>query len=157
MVPRKVKIQNELLTEAVNNVAKENTPENQKEMIKYLVGSGMLLPVKIMPAAKKDANGYYRFSPKHKIAYATLTRTAFENSPEASYYIAFTDSNEMKAWAGGKPVDSFVAHFDDYAVMLLKPEAKMKGFIINPAGANLVISTAAVREIIKERDAQAEE
>ena len=68
MVPRKVKIKNELLTEAVNNVAKENTPENQKEMIKYLAGSGMLLPVKIMPAAKKDANGYYRFSPGRSCA-----------------------------------------------------------------------------------------
>lgn len=156
MIPRKLKVKNELLTEAVNNVAKENTPETQKEMLKYLVGSGMLLPVKIMPAAKRDANGYYRFSPKHKVAYATVKSAQYENDPDASYYIAFTDSEEMKAWAGGKPVDSFIAHLDDYAVMLLKPEAQMKGFVINPAGANVVITTAAVRDIIRERDAQAQ-
>lgn len=154
MRPRKLIVKNELLTEAVNKMAKENTAATQKEMIDLLMRSGLLIPVKIMPPAKRDANGFYMLTSKHKIAYATVKSATYANDPDASYYIAFTDTDEIKAWAGGKPTDSFVARFEDYAVMLMQPGAKCKGLVLNPASANVLITTEAVREIIKERDVQ---
>lgn len=157
MRTRKVRVENELLTGAVNRFAQENTPEVKEEMIKYLLGSGMLLPVKIVPSAKRDTQGNYLMTPKHKVAYATVKNVKYEKDPEACYYLAFTDSHEMRKWSGGKSVDSFIAYFDDYAIMLLKPGATCKGIVVNPAGANLVITTQAIRQIIKDRDAQAEE
>lgn len=154
MEPRKEMIINEELKTAIKMMAEDNNSKSQNDMIDILMKSKLLIPVKISPAAKRDDQGNYMLSPKHKITFATVKNYQDTKNPDWSYFIGFTDTEEFKAWAAGKKIDAFLADFNDYAVMLLKPDAKCKGFVLNPAGGNVCFPTDVVKQIIKKRDAK---
>lgn len=152
MEPRKETLINEELKTAIRMMAEDNNSKTQKDLLDILMKSKLLIPVKISPAAKKDPQGVYMLSPKHKITFATVKNYQDTKHPDKSYFIGFTDTEELKAWAGGKHIDTFLADFNDYAVMLLKPDAVCKGFVLNPAGGNVCFTTDVVKQIIKRRD-----
>lgn len=154
MEPRKEIIINEELKTAIKMMAGDNNSKNQNDMIDILMKSKLLIPVKISPAAKRDDQGNYILSPKHKITFATVKNYQDMKNPDWNYLIGFTDSEEFKAWANGRHMDAFLADFNDYAVMLLKPDAKCKGFVLNPAGGNVCFPTDVVKKIIKSREAK---
>lgn len=152
MEPRKETIINEELKTAIKMMAEDNNSKSQGDMLDILLRSKLLIPVKISPAAKRDDRGNYILSPKNKITFATVKNYQDTRNPDFSYFIGFSDSEEFKNWAGSKHYDTFLADFNDFAVMLLKPEAVCKGFVINPAGGNVCFTTDVVKQIIKRRD-----
>ena len=154
MEPRKEIIINEELKSAIKMMAEDNNSKSQNDMLDILMKSKLLIPVKISPAAKRDDHGTYILSPKHKITFATVKNYQDMKNPDWNYFIGFTDTEEFKAWAGNKDIDAFLGDFNDFAVMLLKPDAACKGFVLNPAGGNVCFTTDVVKQIIKRRDAK---
>lgn len=152
MQPRKETIINEEFKSAIKALAEDNNSETQSRIFRVLMHSKLLIPVKISPAAQRDDQGNYILSPRHKLTFATVKNYHDAKHPDWSYFIGFTDTQEFKAWAGGKHIDAFLADFNDYAVMLLKPDAVCKGFVLNPAGGNVCFPTEVVKQIIKRRD-----
>lgn len=152
MEPKKEMIINEQLKTAIRMMAEDNNSKTQNDMLDILMKSKLLIPVKISPAAKRDEQGRYMITPKHKITFATVKNYHDDVNPDNMYLIGFTDTEEYKAWANGKNHDTFMADFNDYAVMLLKPDAVCNGFVLNPAGGNVCFTTDTIRQIIKRRD-----
>ena len=149
MESRKEVIINEELKTAIKMLAEENNAKNQSDLIHILRKSKLLIPVKLSPTAKRDDQGNYILTKKHKVTFATVKNYQDSIHPDWKYFIAFSDNEEMKKWTENKPYDAFVADFNDYAVMLLKPEAVCKGFVINPCGGNVCFETDVIKKIIK--------
>ena len=116
MEPRKELIINEELRTAIQMLAEDNNGKNQADLIQILMKSKLLIPVKLQPAAKRDDQGNYLLTKKNKITFATVKNYQDNENPDWQYFIAFTDSNELKNWSNGKPRPSVYECIHNYSV-----------------------------------------
>ena len=62
------------------------------------------------------------------------------------FFPAFTDAEELRKFAGQKPVQSVVLRFDDY-VSLIQRNEKACGFVVNPLGLSLTLDRKTVESL----------
>lgn len=74
------------------------------------------------------------------------------NQDDESFFIAFTDWDELRKWSKDH-VQTLIMRYEDYKAMLLKDPDVAKGFVINPYNQNIII-TPQLMEYIERRKSE---
>lgn len=89
---------------------------------------------------------------------ATISFKMLTNSLGESFFIAFTDWEELAKWSMEKE-QTLISTYEDLKSMVLKDTKDAKGFVINPYGQNIIITPELMQyfsqrksEILIEKD-----
>ena len=130
--PNQKPITNPELVEALKALHQENTPQNQGKVLGLVVERAVFLtPAVVTPSARKQATIQFQLI------------TTKDGRP---FFPAFTDAEELRKFAGQKPVQSVVLRFDDY-VSLIQRNEKACGFVVNPLGLSLTLDRKTVESL----------
>lgn len=150
-------INNDELLKAIEEMKKDNSPENQSCMLDLMVESEFLTPVCITPAPETNGATMINMSlaPDAKIKFHMI-----ENGKGKKYFLAFTSFDEMKKWRPKQDNQTIIQNFDDYAGMLQKAvgDGQIVGFVIDPFGSNIAFTkeqTIMIKEVKDGRKADA--
>ncbi len=148
-------INNDELLKAIEEMKKNNSPENQSHMLDLLVEAKFLTPVSITPAPETDGGVMANITlpPDAKIRFHMI-----ENSKGQRFFLAFTSFDEMRKWRPNQDNQTIVSNFDDYANMIKRSvgDGQVGGFVIDPFGANMLFSkeqTIMIKEVKDGRNA----
>ena len=134
-------ITNPELVEALKALHQENTPQNQGKVLGLVVERATFLtPAVITPAPQQPDQA----DPKRK--QATIQFQLITTKDGRPFFPAFTDAEELRKFAGQKPVQSVLLRFDDY-VSLLQRNEKACGFVVNPLGLSLTLDRKTVENL----------
>lgn len=91
---------------------------------------------------------------------STLNFKILINDQNESYFMAFTDMDELKKWSD-QTEQTLIVTYEDIKDMILKDSDEIKGFAINPYGQNFLITPEIMEffseiraEIIEKHDPQ---
>ena len=139
--PNQKPITNPELVEALKALHQENTPQNQGKVLGLVVERATFLtPAVITPAPQQPDQA----DPKRK--QATIQFQLITTKDGRPFFPAFTDAEELRKFAGQKPVQSVLLRFDDY-VSLLQRNEKACGFVVNPLGLSLTLDRKTVENL----------
>lgn len=142
-------INNDELLNAIEEMKKNNSPENQSHMLDLMVEAKFLTPVSITPAPD-TVNGmmaHITLPPDAKIRFHMI-----ENGKGQRFFLAFTSFDEMRKWRPNQDNQTIVSNFDDYANMVKRSvgDGQVGGFVIDPFGANMLFTkeqTIMIKEV----------
>ena len=135
-------ITNPMLVGAIELMKAENTLEHRNLFIGEMIKAKFLAPVVLDPEPIPDENGAVKLTAENKIQLPMLT------APDGNhYFMAFSDMQELQLWKKEEKQNVFALTFQDYVKMVLRPDNNSAGFVINPYGANLVISKQMLEAI----------
>lgn len=122
-------VANPKLVEIMNKFLNDRSTENEIALIESISQANFLTPIILdgeieNGVLKKDSN----------ISFKMITNTANE-----SFFIAFTDWEELGKWSKDKE-QTLITSYEDLKDMVLKDATAIKGFVINPYGQNIVIT-----------------
>ncbi|WP_184313765.1 enhanced serine sensitivity protein SseB [Anaerosolibacter carboniphilus] len=125
-------VTNPELVKSMNLFLKEKSAENEFNLIEKITQANYLVPVifqgKIEDGVlKKDS---------------IINFKVISNSSDESFYIAFTDWDELGKWSK-EPEQTLISTYDDLKHMVLKSEG-IKGFVINPFNQNFIITPEVI-------------
>jgi len=120
---------NQELVESMNTCLNEKTDENESVFIKKVTKAHFLAPIIFNGEIEKGL-----LTEDSTMSFKTIT-----NSLDETYFLAFTDWEELRKWSKEKE-QTLILHYDDLKAMVLKDNLNMKGFIINPYGQNFLIT-----------------
>jgi len=66
------------------------------------------------------------------------------NSLDESFFMAFTDWEELRKWSAEKE-QALISTYEDLKTLVEKDVQKVKGFVINPYGQNIVITPELIQ------------
>lgn len=137
------------LLKAIEEMKKNNSPENQSHMLDLLVEAKFFTPVSITPAPDTvdGMMAHITLPPDAKIRFHMI-----ENGKGQSFFLAFTSFDEMKKWRPNQDNQTIVSSFDDYANMVKRAvgDGQVGGFVIDPFGANMLFTkeqTIMIKEV----------
>lgn len=143
------------LLKAIEEMKKNNSPENQSHMLDLLVEAKFFTPVSITPAPDTvdGMMAHITLPPDAKIRFHMI-----ENGKGQRFFLAFTSFDEMKKWRPNQDNQTIVSSFDDYANMVKRAvgDGQVGGFVIDPFGANMLFSkeqTIMIKEVKDGRNA----
>ena len=117
------------LVNCMNICLNEKSTENEAVFIEKVTKAHFLAPI----IFKGDIeNGL--LTEDSTMSFKTLT-----NSLEETFFLIFTDWDELGKWSKKKE-QTLILHYDDLKAMVLKDNLNVKGFIINPYGQNFLIT-----------------
>lgn len=122
-------VTNPALVDSMNNFLRDKNSENELFLIDKINEAHFLVPVIV---DGKVNNGVLK--KKATISFKMITNTANE-----SFFIAFTDWQELGKWSQNKE-QTLILTYKDLKEMVLKDRDKLRGFVINPYGQNLIIT-----------------
>lgn len=134
-------IENPQLSQALERLHRENTPEHQQEVLDLIVNSAHFLSPVVLTHASDDNT---QEVPQFQMIAAQDGRTFFP---------AFTDWKQLRKLCGPKDQQTLVLSFDDYA-SLLAGESRAAGFVINPLDMPLTLERDFVAGLSKQKKAQ---
>ena len=139
--PNQKPITNPELVEALKALHQENTPQNQGKVLGLVVERAVFLtPAVVTPAPQQP--GQADSARKQ----ATIQFQLITTKDGRPFFPAFTDAEELRKFAGQKPVQSVLLRFDDY-VSLLQRNEKACGFVVNPLGLSLTLDRKTVENL----------
>ena len=139
--PNQKPITNPELVEALKALHQENTPQNQGKVLGLVVERAVFLtPAVVTPAPQQP--GQADSARKQ----ATIQFQLITTKDGRPFFPAFTDAEELRKFAGQKPVQSVLLRFDDY-VSLLQRNEKACGFVVNPLGLSLTLDRKTVESL----------
>ncbi len=139
--PNQKPITNPELVEALKALHQENTPQNQGKVLGLVVERAVFLtPAVVTPAPQQP--GQADSARKQ----ATIQFQLITTKDGRPFFPAFTDADELRKFAGQKPVQSVVLRFDDY-VSLIQRNEKACGFVVNPLGLSLTLDRKTVESL----------
>lgn len=139
--PNQKPITNPELAEALKALHQENTPQNQGKVLGLVVERAVFLtPAVVTPAPQQP--GQADSARKQ----ATIQFQLITTKDGRPFFPAFTDAEELRKFAGQKPVQSVVLRFDDY-VSLIQRNEKACGFVVNPLGLSLTLDRKTVESL----------
>ena len=139
--PNQKPITNPELVEALKALHQENTPQNQGKVLGLVVERAVFLtPAVGTPAPQQP--GQADSARKQ----ATIQFQLITTKDGRPFFPAFTDAEELRKFAGQKPVQSVVLRFDDY-VSLIQRNEKACGFVVNPLGLSLTLDRKTVESL----------
>lgn len=145
-------VSNPMLIGAMELMKAEKTAEHNTMLLNEILKAQFLSPAYINPEPKVDAEGKVGFVPGTQIHFPMLT------APDGKHFFAaFTDQMEAEKWKQPEGIHYVALNFDDYAGMVLRKgpgnqENPSGGFVINPFGANAVISREMVSALVQIRE-----
>lgn len=149
-------INNDELLKAIDEMKKNNSPENQSHMLDLMVEAQFLAPVSITPAPETSGGMMTNITlpPDAKIRFHMI-----ENGSGQRFFLAFTSFEEMRKWRPNQDNQTIVANFDDYANLLKNAvgDGKIAGFVIDPFGTNVIFSKEQSIMIKEVKDRRAED
>ena len=141
MPDMKKPIENPELVAALAALHQENTPQNQGKVLGLVVERAVFLtPAVVTPAPPQP--GQADSARKQ----ATIQFQLITTKDGRPFFPAFTDAEELRKFAGQKPVQSVVLRFDDY-VSLIQRNEKACGFVVNPLGLSLTLDRKTVESL----------
>ena len=139
--PNQKPITNPELVEALKALHQENTPQNQGKVLGLVVERAVFLtPAVVTPAPQQP--GQADSARKQ----ATIQFQLITTKDGRPFFPAFTYAEELRKFAGQKPVQSVVLRFDDY-VSLIQRNEKACGFVVNPLGLSLTLDRKTVESL----------
>lgn len=141
MIDTSKPVTNPALSAALEQLHRENTPENQNRVLDEVLMRAHLLAPVVYPKGESATPGNVQF----QVIAAQDGRTFFP---------AFTDWSELRKLCGPRDQQTMVLTFDDYAAML-SAEDKVSGFVINPLGMPLTLEKTFVAQLAKEKKQRA--
>lgn len=149
-------VSNPMLVGTIELLREEDTPEHRNMFVEEMTKASFLAPAVIDPEPVEDAAGKLTITGNSKIQFPMLT------SPDGrKFFMAFTDASEYDKWQEKtRPLPAFSLKFDDYAAMLFHKNSdgttsQALGFVINPAGCNIIVPREMVANIMAVRVAAA--
>jgi hypothetical protein len=144
-------VSNPMLVGSMELLRAENTPEHRKMFEEEVFKAVFLAPVIVEPVPEPDEKGMINLKPGSQVKFPMLA------SPDGKhFYMAFTDWTELRKWKDTDGQQTFAMSFDDYMGMLFKKDPQgntspAAGFVINPFGANIVITRELAEAFMKDR------
>ena len=139
------RISNPQLVEALAALHKENTPQNQGKVLDLVLNHASFLAPVVLAPVPKGQNVPPQLQGKTAIQFQLITTK--DGRP---FFPAFTDAEELRKFAGQKPVQSVVLRFDDY-VSLIQRNEKACGFVVNPLGLSLTLDRQTVESLATQK------
>ena len=151
-------VSNPMLMGAIELMREDDTPEHRNMFVEELIKGSFLSPALIDPLPAEDAEGRLTIAFGSKIQFPMLT------APDGKkFFMAFSDASEYDKWQEKtRPLPTFALKFDDYAAMLFHKNSDEStpqafGFVINPAGCNIIVPKGMVANIMTARAAAAKQ
>lgn len=142
-------VTNPMLVGAIEVMKAEPTPEHKNLFINELLKAKLMAPAIITPDPVPDEDGEIRLKPDHKIQFPMLTSPDKKN-----YFMAYTDKMELKKWKDKEDTKVFALTIDDYIGMTLRQGSQSEGFVLNPYGANIVVTKEMLASFMAAKMAQ---
>ena len=149
-------VSNPMLMGTIELLRDDDTPDHRNMFVEELIKGNFLSPALIDPEPTANAEGKITIVSGSKVQFPMLT------APDGKkFFMAFTDALEYDKWQEKtKPLPTFALKFDDYAAMLFHKSgeenaAQAFGFVINPAGCNIIVPKGMVGSIMAMRAAAA--
>lgn len=122
------------LVKAMKKMQENPTKDNQDIFLAEVMKAHFLTPVVIdpQPKHKKDLASIKKGT---KINFGLIT-----NQQEQSFFIAFSDWNELKKWKNNENQQTLVVTYKDLETMILGNSQGSNGFVINPFGENVLFN-----------------
>jgi hypothetical protein len=138
-------VDNTKLVEAIKEMRKDFTPENQNKVINLALRSTFLVPAILEKNTElvADADNHVKFQDKQKAKFILIN-----HKERGSYFPAFTDNEAVKTLKTDQKFVPFAMKFADIAA-LTEHTPNVNGFVIDPFGLNLPF-TKEILESIKQ-------
>ncbi len=130
------------LVEAMNRFLENRTAENELYLIKEITKANFLTPIIFNGEIE---NGVLK-------AQSTISFKMISNSAGESFFLAFTDWQELGKWSMEKE-ETLVTTYEDLKTLVIKDADKIKGFTINPFTQNIII-TPELMEYFSHRNSE---
>lgn len=117
------------LVRIMNKFLNERSAENEIDLIDRITQAQFLSPI-IMDG--EIQNGTIKAS-------ATISFKMLTNNSNEPFFMAFTDWEELSKWSKEKE-ETLISTYEDLKSMVEKDAQRVKGFVINPYGQNIVIT-----------------
>ena len=150
-------VSNPMLMGTIELMKEEDTPEHRGMFVEELVKASFLSPALIEPAPTEDSEGNLKVTAGSKVQFPMLT------APDGrKFFMAFTDAQEYDKWQEKtRPLPTFALKFEDYAAMLFHKDgngnaSNALGYVINPAGCNIIVPREMVANVMAARAAAAQ-
>lgn len=149
-------VSNPMLVGCFELLKADDTVEHRNMLVNELQNAKLMAPALIEPVPEEDAEGNLRLIPGSKIQFPMLS-----TSDGKQFFMGFTDDMEYQKWVEhNESLPTFALKFDDYVGMMLNKDAQGNacpalGIVINPYGANLVVSREMIAGIMGARLKQA--
>lgn len=137
-------INNPDLLQAIEEMKRSSSSDNLDKVLNEVMAAHFLSPVTITPIPQPGENGDIILKEKTTISFYKI-----EDERNNSYYLAFTDWDELRKWNSKEDIQAIVSTFDDYASMTLDENGRGEGFVINPSGANICFTRSMIESLIQ--------
>lgn len=141
-------VTNPELVDSMNKFLNERSAENEGVLIEKITKAHYLAPIILQGEIE---NGILK-------AGSTISFKMLTNSLGETFFMAFTDWDELAKWSTEKE-ETLISTYDDLKSMVLKDTENVKGFVINPYGQNIVITPELMQyfsqsksEVVIEKD-----
>lgn len=138
-------VSNPLLIGAIELMKAENTPEHKKMVSDEILKAIYLTPATVTPIPPE---GETKLPPGSNVQLPVL---AASNGKQ--FFMAFTDTKELKKWKDEEGQQTLAMSFDDYAMMMFRRDkegnpSQVAGLVINPFGANIIVPKEMVAHYV---------
>lgn len=135
-------LKNPVLLQALSELHKNNTPENQNRVLDEIVmRAHFLVPIELAPAKGGETEDVVQFQ-------------LISSQDGRTFFPAFTDWTELRKLCGPKDQKTVVLTFDDY-VSMLAGDSRAAGFVVNPLGTPLTLDRDFVSFLAKQKQEKA--
>ncbi len=138
---KKPTIKNPNLVAAMAEFKQQQNVENEKAMLEAIQEASFIAPIALRSAldeVEPDESGQRQVQ-------ASLM--AVSNKNGTKLFPAFTDWLEFLKWKNDPEAETMVITFDQYCSILLKQGVDLRGIVINPAEANIVVQREKMAEM----------
>lgn len=126
-------VENPKLVDAINTLITESNNLNENVFISELENAHFLTPMRF---DGKIENGVVKKN-------STMSLHLITDKNEKSYFMAFTDWDELRKW-NKEYVETLILTYRDLAEMITQDKVNVCGFTINPLGQNIIITNDIV-------------
>lgn len=151
-------VSNPLLVGSIELMKAEDTPEHRNMFLGELMKAEFMSPAIVEPAPQEGEDGKLQIIPGSKVQFPMLSAPYGKR-----FFMAFTDMREYEKWKEKNPdFPTFALKLEDYGAMLVRKDAQGNacpalGIVINPFGANIVIPSQMLIQMLSARVAQAKQ
>ncbi|MCI9318590.1 MAG: SseB family protein [Lachnospiraceae bacterium] len=145
-------VSNPMLVGSIELLKEEDTPDHRNMFVSEMTNASFLAPALIDPEPTENAEGKLTITGSSKIQFPMLS------TPDGKkFFMAFTDASEYDKWQEKtRPLPTFALKFDDYVAMLFHKNedgstTQALGFVINPAGCNIIVPKEMIANIMAVR------
>lgn len=138
---KKPTVKNPDLTAAMAAFKQKQNPTTEKAMLDAVQAAKLIAPIALQGSLEDitpDENGQRQLQ-------ASLMAVSNKNGEK--FFPAFTDWLEFLKWKNEPDEDTMVLSFDQYYDILLKQNVDIRGILINPAEASIVITRDKMAEL----------